>query len=109
MYIDTSVRIQKSNDNDYLKNLVDKHLFLPDELLTLGRNIGFKKVEIKPLNNIEYIKNGLIPELYGNMGITKKRLIKKTLQTYKIFFDMFNSNVTYNRTISPFNYVIFHK
>ncbi len=109
MYIDTSVRIQKSNDNDYLKNLVDKHLFLPDELLTLGRNIGFKKVEIKPLNNIEYIKNGLIPELYENMGITKKKLIKKTLQTYKIFFDMFNSNVTYNRTISPFNYVIFIK
>lgn len=129
MYIDTSVRIQKYNDTEFLKNLVDKHFFLPDELLTLGHNIGFKKVEIKPFHDIDYIKNGLIPELYKNMGINglagfdiaipykkavvacteRQKLIKKTIEIYNVFVDMFNSKITYNRTLSPFNYVIFHK
>lgn len=109
MYNDASVRIEKSNDIEYLENLVDKHLFLPDELFAVGRDIGFRKVEIKPLNTIDYIKDGLIRELYKSMGVNKKKVIKKTIEIYTVFFDMFTSNTTYNRTISPFNYVIFHK
>ena len=129
MYNDVSVRIEKSENHAFLENLVDKHLYLPDELLELGRNIGFRKVEIKPLNSLENIKEKLIYDLYNSMGINglaginviipykqaviacmeRKKLIKKTIEIYNVFFDMFKSHLTYNRTLSPFNYVIFQK
>ena len=129
MYNDSSVRIEKSGDHMFLENLVDKHLYLPDELLEVGRNIGFRKVEIKPLNSLEDIKDELIYDLYKSMGINglagfnviipykkaviacmeRQKLIKKTIEIYNVFFDMFKSYFTYNRTLSPFNYVIFQK
>lgn len=106
LYKDAAYRLTHHDESDALEILVDKHLFFPDEITESARRVGYQSVEILPLHDMNYIGNGLVDEMYNEMGIEDAALRERTQAIYSVMYDMFSSTKTFMKSLSPFNYVV---
>ena len=109
LYNDVAVRIKNVHNRQFLEQLVDKHIFFGDELINLGKEIGYDSVSITPANNLEYLENSLMDQSCDEVGVNDDDFRQKCKAFYKIILDMFKSESTFYRTLSSFNYLVFTK
>lgn len=109
MYDDIANRVQNASNPNYLKSLVDKHLFYSDSIITAGKQLGYSNIEIIPMHDFSIFEGELIRSSCVELGIHDQNFIDTCNDIYQTLFQVFKSESQYKNTISPFNYIVFEK
>jgi ubiquinone/menaquinone biosynthesis C-methylase UbiE len=103
LYNDLALRV--SGPPEAKSSLVDKHLFFEFTFTTMARRAGFSEVEFIPFASREFYRESFIAELLAECRISDIALCRKATETYRIIFDIFDSD-TYAHSVAAFNQIV---
>ncbi len=102
----TVYRMSNATNLAALDGLTDKHYFRSEDLLLLGREIGFSKVQVRNAESLPFYTNWMA-HFMDVYGVQNQPLRYKAIQYYESLTKLAGSRLT--DLVSHFKYMVFEK